>query len=518
MNYLIISAAFHSKWFEVENSQEQISMPVKIFFCYAHEDETLLNQLKTHLKPLQWKGLIDTWYDRDISPGTEWKQEINKRLNEAEIILLLVSPDFMASDYCYSVEMKQALERHERGESRVIPIILRPTLWQGELGTLQALPIDAKPIKSWPDPDDAFFNVAEGIQKIIGQITAQTNQQTIEFSIQPGTVETFDADVIALKYAQAFYGADEFVASLLSEVGILTEDLCPPVGEYRFLETRDAINAHHVLFVGVPDLYEFGYYVIRQLSSQTLRILMKQAPTTKHLATTIHGVGFGLDEIESINAQFAGYLDAIQSGEMPSALKFITIIERDSSRLNRLRQALDESLASANYATRAEKRWAYRLIAQKPTTVSQESLNITGAIERAGIESSNIPVVLVAMPRAEDMDDVFYFGIYQPVHAANLLCENIGQKTFTEDALEQMKKKIESAAVVIAELSGANPNVYLEVGYAWGKGRPTILLIKEGQELHFETGGQICLKYKNIKSLAESLQTILKELNAKGFV
>src|SRR6266567_2024682 len=99
-------------------------MPVTIFCCYAHEDEALLNQLKRHLIPLQRQGLIDIWYDRDISAGTEWEQEIKEHLNSAQIILLLVSPDFMASDYCYGVEMRRALERHEQKEVRVIPVIL----------------------------------------------------------------------------------------------------------------------------------------------------------------------------------------------------------------------------------------------------------------------------------------------------------------------------------------------------------------------------------------------------------
>src|SRR6266849_6380920 len=106
-------------------------MPVKIFFCYAHEDEVLLNKLKEHLRPLQRQGLIDIWYDRDIKAGTEWGQEISKHLNEAQIILLLISPDFMNSDYCYGKEMKRAIERHDREEACVIPVILRPVHWQG---------------------------------------------------------------------------------------------------------------------------------------------------------------------------------------------------------------------------------------------------------------------------------------------------------------------------------------------------------------------------------------------------
>jgi uncharacterized membrane protein len=148
-------------------------MPVKIFFCYAHEDEALLNKLKTHLRPLQRQGLIDAWHDRDISPGTKWEYEISQHLNSAQIILLLVSSDFMDSDYCYGIEMKRALERHERGEARVIPVILRHVYWQGEpLGKLQALPKDAKPITDpdWHSLDRAFLSVAEGIHKAVMEL------------------------------------------------------------------------------------------------------------------------------------------------------------------------------------------------------------------------------------------------------------------------------------------------------------------------------------------------------------
>lgn len=143
-------------------------MSIKVFFCYAREDEPLLEKLKSHLRPLQRKGFIDVWYDRNISAGTEWEREIDKQLNMAQIILLLVSPNFIDSDYCYSVEMKYALERHERGEALVIPIILRQSYWQEEpFGKLQVLPTDAKPVKSWQDLDEAFFNVADGMRKTI---------------------------------------------------------------------------------------------------------------------------------------------------------------------------------------------------------------------------------------------------------------------------------------------------------------------------------------------------------------
>jgi TIR domain len=148
-------------------------MKVKVFFCYAREDEAFLNKLKAHLKPLQRQGRIDVWYDRDISAGAEWQQEINEHLNTAHIILLLVSPDFMNSDYVYGTEMKRALERHEAGKAHVIPVILRHVYWQEILGKLQALPTDGKPVKSWQDEDEAFFKVVEGINKVVDEVNRQ---------------------------------------------------------------------------------------------------------------------------------------------------------------------------------------------------------------------------------------------------------------------------------------------------------------------------------------------------------
>lgn len=148
---------------------QQMLMPVEIFCCYARKDQPLLNELKSHLSPLQRQGLVTLWADTDINAGSEWEREIKRHLNTAQIILLLVSPDFMASDYCYSKEMKLALERHQRGDARVIPIILRPVYWQGALGKIQALPTNAKPVidRYWHSMDEAFFDVAEGIRKAI---------------------------------------------------------------------------------------------------------------------------------------------------------------------------------------------------------------------------------------------------------------------------------------------------------------------------------------------------------------
>jgi predicted CopG family antitoxin len=150
---------------------------IQIFCCYAHEDERLLDKLKTHLQPQQRQGLIHIWYDRDISAGAEWEKEIEQQLNNAQVILLLVSPDFMASDYCYNKEMQHVLERHARGEVRAIPIILRPTDWRiTPLGKLQPLPKDGKAITNWLNRDDAYLEVATGIRTIIETLLTPPQQ------------------------------------------------------------------------------------------------------------------------------------------------------------------------------------------------------------------------------------------------------------------------------------------------------------------------------------------------------
>lgn len=144
---------------------------VRLFYSYSHQDERLRNELETHLKLLQRQGLIESWHDRKIEAGDEWKRKIDANLDRADIIMLLISADFIASDYCYEIEMKRALERHEKGEARVIPVIVRDCNWRiAPFAKLQALPKAGKAVKKWPDKDSAWRNVAEGIERIVDEI------------------------------------------------------------------------------------------------------------------------------------------------------------------------------------------------------------------------------------------------------------------------------------------------------------------------------------------------------------
>jgi len=188
-------------------------MPVEIFICYARKDQLLLNELKAHLIPLQRQGRIMIWADTDIGAGTEWEKEIKKHLDTSDMILLLVSSDFMNSDYCYGIEMKRALERHERNEARVIPIILRPVHWQeAPFGKLQALPTDAKPVTDpfWHNLDIAFYDVTEGIRVVVNEEErrrkAEEERRRIKIWMEKGNTH-----YLAKKYKEALAAFEQVI-------------------------------------------------------------------------------------------------------------------------------------------------------------------------------------------------------------------------------------------------------------------------------------------------------------------
>ena len=128
---------------------------------------------------LQHQGIVESWHDRRIVAGEEWANCLDDELRRANIILLLVSSDFIASPYCYELEMKKALARHERGEAVVIPVILRPCLWTGlPFGKLQAATKDGKPVEKYPSLDDAFLEITQNIQTVAKRFAAQSNKLT----------------------------------------------------------------------------------------------------------------------------------------------------------------------------------------------------------------------------------------------------------------------------------------------------------------------------------------------------
>jgi TIR domain len=147
---------------------EESTKAITLLCCYSYEDKELSHELKAHLSILKRTGSLQTLYDREITAGTLWQEAIDQRIYEAHIILLLVSPDFLVSGYGNGREMKTILERHQQGQAYAIPVLFYPTDWKSSLlGTLAALPLEEKPVSSWPNRDEAFVTIAGGVREAI---------------------------------------------------------------------------------------------------------------------------------------------------------------------------------------------------------------------------------------------------------------------------------------------------------------------------------------------------------------
>lgn len=140
---------------------------VKAFISYSHKDESLRNELESHLSMLKRGGVIETWHDRRIVAGSELDSAISEQLETAHIIMLLISSDFLASNYCYDIEMRRALQMHKEGTAVVVPVILRPCDWHASpFGGLMATPTDGLPVTKFPNQDEAFTTIVREVRRV----------------------------------------------------------------------------------------------------------------------------------------------------------------------------------------------------------------------------------------------------------------------------------------------------------------------------------------------------------------
>jgi len=330
-----------------------------------------------------------------------------------------------------------------------------------------------------------------------------TSETEVEISIVRADALSFPADVLILKHAQVQYGVDAQVVSRLdgNRGQVFAPVPLPPVGAVSLVESRGLLGARDVLFVGVAPLGQFGYAEIRDFARDALKALAEKVPGAVHVAMTLHGGGFGLDETEAFRSLLAGVIEAWQDGNCPPALRRLSIVEHNEQRADRLRSQLEEILPRGLEGRSGA--------ANARSTAALQ----TDALRTAGAGSRRKAHVFVAMPFAKEFDDRFHYGIHKAIQAAGYLCERADMSSFTGDVLGWVKDRIDSAALVVADLSGGNPNVYLEVGYAWGKGLPTVLVASEQKDLLFDVRGQRCLLYENsIRLLEEHLTRELQTL------
>lgn len=317
-------------------------------------------------------------------------------------------------------------------------------------------------------------------------------------SVVKDDVTSVAADVLLLKYAQRFYGADEAVAVRLFQQGVCKEaDIAPAEGDFRLVETKGTIPAQRVLFVGTPRLEDFRYRQIRQFARRAIEILAQQKFSIAKLTTTVHGANYGLDIEETLRSMFLGFQQGLTTHPIPS-LKQIVFVERIARRFELMRNALSD------------------LELVMPTTIVDSEGVVLGQMGPSKFEPERKKSVFVAMPFAEEFDDIYQFGIYAAVRRLGYVCEKVDESVFTGNIVERITEAIKNAEFVIADLSLERPNVYLEVGFAWGLKKPVVLVAREGQRLHFDLSHHKCLFYRTIGKLSETLEKTIRDMFGAG--
>jgi len=322
--------------------------------------------------------------------------------------------------------------------------------------------------------------------------------RSIAVSVVCANVLDFAADVVVLKYADGLYGADAATYERLSDAGGVLA--MPKAHEWCAMRTSGALGADHVIFVGVGPLYQFEYPKIRDFARTAVWAVAEALPESRHLALTLHGPGYGLDEMEAFDAEVAGLVDGLRMGRVPPKLIRITFVELERRRAERLSARLRELLPENSISI------------ESPGQVRQSAPPTSDAIRNAGYSTSKKRRAFVAMPFHSDMDDAYDYGIFRPANECGYVCERADRELFTDDIVQWIKDRISSADIVIADVTGANPNVYLEVGYAWGLGRRTMLIGRSADDLKFDLKTQRCFVYKSIKELEQHVKAILTQM------
>jgi hypothetical protein len=329
----------------------------------------------------------------------------------------------------------------------------------------------------------------------------------VEFLIVQGNATSYVADVLVLKYARAFHGADKAASQKLQAAGISIARMQPDEGSSSLVSGAGAVGAAHVLFIGVSALRSFQYQQIRAFARDALAFSAHDVPGSREIVMTPHGTGYGLDEVESFLSQFDGCLDALLDGRTGPQLREIvriTLVALDRDRVARLCEALGKYVMKPDARVKIHQQADNVFVLDIPD-------ELDGPMRVAGATAKR-QHAFVAMPFSEAMNDVYYYGIQLPVRDAGLICERMDHAAFVGDIVQHLRERIASASVIVADLTGANPNVYLEVGYAWGKDKPVILVTNAAEKTAFDVRGHKRLEYSSIRELEEKLGAELKAL------
>jgi hypothetical protein len=347
----------------------------------------------------------------------------------------------------------------------------------------------------------------------------------LELIIETGDVIASEADVLALKYAQSFYGADEAVAKALEKRHISREKLRVEVNEAHLIETNGALLARYVLIVGTPRLSQFGYPEIREWVSQVTSNLRTLAPEARTLLMTSHGIRAhtSLDPLKAFLTEADAILQAAKARLLPAELARITILGREPERTVAFYRELLKAWENDPAVSPMEHDQGFHIaLATGPRP--QSPSEVAAAIQQVAqneLKAEALPEVFVAMPFLPEakMQDVYELGIAPAVSKVGYRATRIDHEAFTGDIAAAIKSQIGQAKFIIADLSDNNPNVFLELGFALGRGIPAVLVVKQYSGLPFDVKGIKCLEYQDsVTLLQRRLSSELEGLRLKSII
>lgn len=256
---------------------------VKVFFSYSHKDEELRNELDKHLSILKRQGIINVWHDRCITGGSEVDKEISNHLKTSNVILLLISSDFLASDYCYDKELRFAMTMHDSGKATVLPVILRPCDWHTALfGNLLATPKDGKPVVKFPTLDEAFLEITNEIKRIAGNSSSSSAAVSAPPQIPSPEVSSIRSSNLRIKKSFSDHDKDEFLDDAFEYLANFFE------GSLMELQKRNAGVTHR----------------FKRIDSQTFTASVYMSGEVRSECTIFYGGNSVFGHSKSINFSF----------------------------------------------------------------------------------------------------------------------------------------------------------------------------------------------------------------------